>query len=355
MKNIFFTAAFLGLCCATIFAADDSKSYKKNIRQWGDSPLAVKLREKLAEDELTAEDVQEILKQGTFPYNKSVHGLNPVSEGKQTTKVLYKSMFAAEDFLIIFSSRSLGPKEEISADAIVTFIKKKKSDSLSKKYEYNLKTHDGRVFNFSLTWQKIIKQTEEKTKERRHLQALTEASSFRRPPSIYDEISPQDIRSEIEKEKHIEEYIELSKAERKTDDEKRQLAESSDGSSFSETSDKHEKEKISKELSRQRSYSALTSKAVKVRQPEVDLKASSSEMPKSSDKEPRQVSFAVVDLDRLRTKKEAKIAAKQINKRKEFAKNRSSSVPHINAKEIAKEAKKALKEKDKEKESKKKR
>lgn len=343
MKRIFLAGIFLSFCCASTFAADGVKTYKESINQWGASPLASKLEEKLATNNLDIKDVREILEQGSFPYNKSVHGLKKVAEGKKTIQVHYKTKFVADDFFIIFSSRSLEPGIKIPTEAVVTFLKKTKPDSISKLYEYNLTTNDGKVFNFNLTWQKVAKQSEEKMKERRHQQALMDATSFRRPSSIYDGVSPQDLQTEIEKAEHIEDYIAYSKAEKKAEGEKKQLIDSDEENSLSEIS-----KEFNKAVARQRSYSALPSQTTQIRHPATGTQTLSSEMPKSKGNEPKSISFVITDLDSLRTKKEAKVAVKQINKRSVFAQGRSASSSKMEeAKKIAKAAQKTFKKQKK--------
>lgn len=181
---------------------------------------------------------------------------------------------------------------EIPSEAFITFLKKTKPDSISEMYKYSLTTIDGDVFNFSLTWQKVIKLAEKEARERQHRQALIKAIDFRRPPSIYGgSISLQNLRLKVEEADRIEGYVERLKTERKEEDKKRQST------------------------------------------------ASDSKMPLYNGEELKRESFAIVDLGRFRTKEESKVAKKKIDKRSKFAKRKSSSLTYINARQIAKEIK----------------
>lgn len=340
---MFLVSALLSSYGALAFAADNDggiKAYERAIEQMGVSPLASRLQEKLATDSLEVGDVQEILKEGTFPFSKkSPHGLKKVSEGKEITQRGHRATFAEKSFLITYFSRSLGPKMTIPEGATVKFLKETKPDSISKEYEYSLMAHNGDVYNFSLTLKKVAEQSADKVKKSRFDQELSGATKFVRPPSVHFGALPQDIQEEAEKAQEIEDYIAQSKAERRSEDEKRHSVESDSQSDSSE--------KPRKSLPRQRSYSALASKAVRST-PEIDTKASSSETSMSKVEEPKHVSFAMPDLDSLRTKKEAKVADKQINLRSAYAQSRSASTTTlIDAKAIAKAAKKAQKEREK--------
>lgn len=352
MERIFLIFSVLSLCNIPVFAADDHKTYKTAFKIWGgENPLANKLREKIKEETLDTNDLREILQKGSFPYSaKSVHGLTPVSEGKTTQQVLYKADFVAESFLITYLSRSLGPRIEIPQNATIEFIKVQKLDPSSREYEYRLILADDEVYNFSLKYQKLIKKSEEKLNKHRHQQALRDATRFRRPGSIYMDALPQDLEPEHAKEQRLRAYIEKSRTDRKDEEEITQLTESDGENSSSGTSEKSETDrellftKVKKEVSRQRSFSDLSSKTVKTGSSGTGTKTLKGEILKAS--EATSVSFALPDLTSSYTKKEAK-RVKQTNKRSAFAESRSASAPRLDAKKIAKEAKKVKKEQEK--------
>lgn len=102
MKKICLGTAFFIFTCALTFAADSIEVYKESIKRWGDNPLARKLQKKITQNNLDIDDVQEILAKGSFPYNKKVHGLKKVSEGKKTVSMNYETKFAAKIFLLPF-------------------------------------------------------------------------------------------------------------------------------------------------------------------------------------------------------------------------------------------------------------
>lgn len=329
-KNFMFSLV-LSFCPLIAFATDDKETYQDYIKLWGANPHTEMFYEKMKDETLAVDDIRLVLKAGVFGTSKvTLHGLVKVSEGKTTSQSGYSTNFPGKDFIIVYQSRTLGPREEISSDATLEFLEKQEIDATYSTYIYKL-TSLNNVFQFTLSRQKIVKLSEDAKLHLNHLKKLKTVVDFRRPPSVNLNMLPQELDSEREKAEIIETFI------------ARQREEAS-------SSEAPENVKTRKPHSRQRSYSdapTLPSKPSGYANASLSSSLTASPLisPNSSPGA-RRPSFAVVDVSSMYEKDEKK-KQKSINKPTLAKTSRSTSV--IDLKELVKKAKKDQKKREKEK------
>ena len=306
----------VGFCPLVAFGADDRASYKQSIERWGESPLALKLSEKLKSQTLAIDDLKDVLKEGIFGTSKAnAPGLKKVSEGKTAAKFEHAASFSTQKYILSYQSRTLGPREEIPNDGILTFLGHEKVGKTYKTYKYQLTCSENKVFQFSLSLQKVLKLSKDGREQLIHGKRLKAAVNSQRPSSInMGESSP-------ELAENIETYIAGYKAR-----------------SLSDASSPYKPSSSSSDNS---SSSLVASSS---------LASSSSSVASSPNNSPipRRTSFVISDTSTMYEKDERK-KKKLINSHKL---TKAVSVAHIDPKKLALAAKKAHKKLEEEKKSK---
>lgn len=184
--------------CPLIAFGSDKNDYKRSIEQWGESPLAIKLYEKMQTDNLTVDDVTDVLTQGMFGTGKTnASGLKKVSKGDTTVDFEHIASFQAKDYYITYRSRTLVACEEIPSEAILKLLKTEKLDKTYKTYTYELR-FPGNVFQFTLSRQKIYTLDEKRKADLLHGKKLRIAVNSQRPPSIDMGDSSSKLAEDIE-------------------------------------------------------------------------------------------------------------------------------------------------------------
>ncbi len=318
--NVKVILTFVLSLCPLMVLGSDKSDYKRSIEQWGENPLAIKLYKKMKTDTLTVDDVNDVLTQGTFGTSKAnVSGLKKVSKGDTTAKYEYEASFPCKKYLILYRSRTLGPREEIPSDAILAFLGKEDLGETFSTYTYELK-FPSNVFQITLSRQKIATLDAERKADLLHRKKLRIAVNSQRPPSL----NMGDSSSELAED--IETYITKHKAE----------SSSSVNLPLVTSASQHTKKRSFSDappfLPRPSSSS--------------DSSSSSSSPTPSPNSSPlsRQTSFAVFDTSSIYRKEETKK-----NKRINSPLIKATSVAGFDLKTLAKAAKKAQKKREEEK------